>query len=378
MKFATRAIHEGSQPDSTTGAVIPPIYMTSTFKQHSPGNHQGYDYTRAGNPNFSMAEKQLASLENSRFATVFSSGLGALTAYLTTLQKGDHVIALNGLYGGTFRLLKRVFQKFGIELTFVSTDELDRLEEYFQKNTKLLLFETPTNPLLDIFDIAKLASQAKKHGVITLVDNTFATPFFQNPLDLGADVVWHSCTKYLGGHSDIIGGALMTNDEAMHQDLQFARMAIGVNPSPFDVWLLMRSIKTLSLRMLKHAQNAQIIAELLHSHPLVKQVYYPGLPDHPNHAIARRQMSGFGGIVSVEFNIPMEQIQKILASLKLFTLAESLGGVESLVNHPASMTHASIPREKRLSMGLRDEHVRFSIGIEDTQDLIEDLLSSMQ
>lgn len=373
MKFSTKAIHEGSIPDKTTGSVTPPIYLTSTFAQEAPGEHSGYEYTRAGNPNFTFAEKQLASLENARYATVFSSGLGALTAYLCTMKQGDHVIAFEGLYGGTFRLFHKIFAKFGLKFSLLSLKDLQSIEKMFQEKPQLLLFETPTNPLLDIVDIAEMTSKARAYGITTLVDNTFASPYFQNPLDLGADIVWHSCTKYLGGHSDVIGGAMMTNDKTIHDNLFSSRMAIGVNPSPFDVWLLMRSIKTLEVRMKAHEKNAKKVAEYLAQHRLIKKIHYPGLPSHPNHAIAKKQMRGFSGIVSAEFDLSIEETKELISSFRFFTLAESLGGVESLVNHPATMTHASIPPEERKRIGLSDGLIRFSVGIEDAEDLIEDL-----
>lgn len=373
MKFITKAIHVGNEPDPATGAIMPPIYMTSTFVQEAPGETKGYDYTRAGNPNFTIFEKVMAALEEGKYATVFSSGLGCLTGLISMLSSGDKVVAVNGVYGGTYRLFTKVFSRYGIDFSLITDPSPDALEVVLANKPKWLFFETPTNPLLDVFDITLMAKLAKKHGVLTIVDNTFATPYFQNPLTLGADVVWHSTTKYVGGHSDVIGGVAVTNDEKIKHSLDFARMAMGLNPSPFDVWLQTRGIKTLALRMEQHQRNALAIAKFLEKHPKVKKVFYPGLESHPGHAIAKKQMKGFGGMVSVEFNLSMEETKKLIASFKLFSLAESLGGVESLVCHPALMTHASIPATDRHRCGIADGLVRFSVGIEDTQDLIDDL-----
>lgn len=378
MKFATRAIHAGGEPDKETGAIMPPIYMTSTYIQEAPGENKGYDYTRAGNPNFTILEKSLAALEEAKYATVFSSGLGALTAMISTLSQGDSVVGVNGLYGGTYRLFNSVFSRFGIDFYTIPVPTPEALEKALSKNPKWLFFETPTNPLLEIFDIAALAKAAKKHGVMTIVDNTFATPYFQNPLKYGVDIVWHSTTKYAGGHSDIIGGVAMTNNEEIKKGLDFGRKALGLNPSPFDVWLITRSIKTLALRMEQHQKNAFAVARYLEAHPKVKKVYYPGLTNHPGHEIANKQMSGFGGMVSVEFNLSLEKTKKLISSFKLFALAESLGGVESLISHPATMTHASIPVVERRRSGITDGLVRISVGIEDSEDLIEDLTKALE
>ncbi|MCE5317731.1 MAG: PLP-dependent aspartate aminotransferase family protein [Parachlamydia sp.] len=370
MKFATKAIHAGSEPDPLTGAVMPPIYMTSTYVQEAPGINKGYDYTRANNPNFVRLEQQLAALEGAEHATVFSSGIGALSAMVTTLAQGDRVVALDGVYGGTWRLFNNVFNHFGVTFESHSSDDL---ENALKSNPKWLLFETPTNPLLEVFDIAHFVEMAHAHGALVIVDNTFASPYCQNPLSLGADVVWHSCTKYLGGHSDVIGGVVMTNLPELKEKLDFARKAIGVNPSPFDCWLITRGVKTLAVRMEQHQRNALAVAEFLEKHPKVKRVYYPGLPSHPQHAIAVKQMHGFSGMLSAEFHLSLEETKKLISSFKLFALAESLGGVESLVSHPAIMTHASIPAQERTRMGITDGLVRFSVGIEDASDLIEDL-----
>lgn len=375
MKFATKAIHAGNDPDPSTGAIMPPIYMTSTYVQEAPGVNKGYDYTRAGNPNFTILEKTLAALEDAQYATIFSSGLGALTGLISTLSQGDKVVAIDGLYGGTYRLFNSVFNRFGIVFRSITPSSAGDLENFLRaEKPKWLFFETPTNPLLDIFDIHTFAGVAKKLGIMTIVDNTFATPYFQNPLKMGVDVVWHSTTKYIGGHSDVIGGAAMTNNPKIKQELDFARKAIGLNPSPFDAWLLTRGVKTLAVRMEQHQRNAQILAEFLQNHPKVKKVYYPGLEKHPGHAIAKKQMHGFGGMLSVEFNLSLEETKKLISSLKYFALAESLGGVESLVCHPATMTHASIPPEERKRMGLSDGLVRFSVGIEDPEDLLTDFM----
>lgn len=374
MQFATKAVHVGNEPDPINGAIMPPIYMTTTYHQDIPGEAKaGYDYTRAGNPNFTVAEEVLASLEDASYATIFSSGLGALTALISTLSSGDSVLALNGLYGGSYRLFNSVFNRFGITFNSLAEPTATLLEQELAKRPKWLFFETPTNPLLNIFDISGLSNLAKQHGVLTIVDNTFATPYFQNPLKYGADVVWHSTTKYIGGHSDVVGGVVMTNSADFKEQMDFARKSIGLNPSPFDAWLLNRSVKTLALRMEQHQRNGLAVAGFLHQHPKVKKVYYPGLASHHGHLVANRQMSGFGGIVSVEFNLSLEETKKLIASFKLFALAESLGGVESLVCHPTSMTHASIPADERARYGISDGLIRFSVGIEDCEDLIEDL-----
>lgn len=370
MHFSTKAIHTGIKAEEETGALMPPIYMTSTYQQQAPGVTKGYDYTRAGNPNFTIVEKQLAALEEGIAATIFSSGLGALTALLSTLKQGDTVLAFEGLYGGTYRLLDKVFSNFGIHYHLVNESNV---EKNLSQKPALLLFETPNNPLLTIHDIAWLCQLAKKANVLSVVDNTFASPYFQRPLTLGADIVWESSTKYIGGHSDIIGGALITNSKMLKDKFDFARMALGLNPSPFDAWLLSRSIKTLPLRMQKHGENASKIAKYLETAPLVKKVYYPGLATHPKHDIAKKQMSGFSGIISVEFDLDLDKTKELISKFKIFALAESLGGIESLVCHPATMTHVSIPQNLRKQMGIQDNLVRFSIGLEDADDLINDL-----
>lgn len=373
MKFSTKAIHVGQIPDPGTGAIIPPIYMTSTYVQEAPGKHKGYDYTRAGNPNFTNLEQTIAALEEGKYATVFSSGLGATTGLISNLQKGDVVIAGNDLYAGTFRLFDQIFQNSGVSLLNIDTLNLEEVEKVLKQQPKMIFLESPTNPLLEISDLVAINKLAKKYKVLSVVDNTFATPYFQNPLNLGADLVLHSTTKYMGGHSDVIGGVVITNNKNLKEKMDFARMAMGLNPSPFDTWLISRGLKTLSVRMDKHAQNALSMAEFLETHHKVKKVYYPGLSSHPQHTLAKKQMRGFGGIVSVEFDLGLEQTKKLISSFQVFSLAESLGGVESLVDHPASMTHASIPKEETGRNGLSDGLVRFSVGIEDEDDLIEDL-----
>jgi cystathionine beta-lyase/cystathionine gamma-synthase len=378
VKFTTKTIHIGTGPDRETGAIMPPIYMTSTFLRMAPGEDSGYEYTRAHNPNFTILEKILASLEEGKYATVFSSGLGALTALIATLQPNDRVIAIDGVYGGTYRLFNTIFNKFGIVFQTLLPENLNELDQVLASKPKWLLFETPTNPLLEIFDIEALAAKARKQGVITVIDNTFASPYCQNPLKLGADVVWHSTTKYIGGHSDIIGGAVVTNNQSIKEHMDFNRKSLGLNPSPFDVWLITRGVKTLAVRMERHQKNAMEIAKFLQKHPKVQRVYYPGLENHKNHAIAKKQMRGFSGMVSAEFKMSLEEIKKMIQQFRYFYLAESLGGVESLVNHPATMTHASVPFIERQKIGLSDRLLRFSVGIEDGEDLLEDLQRTLQ
>ena len=373
MKFSTKAIHTGQKPDKETGAIIPPIYMTSTYVQEAPAQHKGYDYTRAGNPNFTNIEATLAALEDGKFATVFSSGLGGLSGILSMLKAGDTIVGTADMYGGSYRLINRIFINYGIFFKSIDTQNLKEVETALKEKPGLIFLETPTNPLLKISDIKAITDLAGKYGVLSVVDNTFATPYFQNPLNLGADMVLHSTTKFIGGHSDIIGGVVITNNADIKEKLDFGRMAIGLNPSPFDVWLGSRGIKTLAVRMERHGKNALALARFLEKHPKVKKVYYPGLESHPNHDIAMKQMRGFSGIVSVEFDFNLEDTKKLISNFKYFSLAESLGGVESLVDHPASMTHASIPKAEREEIGLTDGLVRFSVGIEDYEDLQNDI-----
>lgn len=357
MQFETQIIHAGQSSELTTGAVIPPIFMTSTYAQAEPGITQGYDYTRAGNPNFSALEQTLAAIEQGQHATVFSSGLGAITAVASTLVSGDVVLASADLYGGTYRLFQKVFNKFGVHLELVDTTALNNFTTALQLKPKLVLIESPTNPLLHVSNIEALAKLAKAAGATVVVDNTFATPYYQTPLTFGADLVLHSTTKYISGHSDIIGGAVITFSVDWKAKMDFARMALGLNPSPFDVWLTSRGLKTLALRMVRHTYNAQTIAVWLKQQPSVKQVHYPG----------------FSGVVSVEFNFTLSQTKGFLGALRLFTLAESLGGVESLIDHPASMTHASLSAEQQITNGINDGLVRISVGIEAIEDLLSDL-----
>lgn len=366
MKPSTIAVHVGNEPEENTGSVIPPIYQTSTFARPKDGE-QVYEYTRAGNPNFTRFEETMAALEGGKFATVFSSGLGAITASLTLLKGGDCVVTSGDLYGGTTRLLTKVFSNFNITVNFVqATDVEDWKKAMSDKNAKLCFIESPTNPLLQIADISKICDEAKKRRIISVVDNTFSTPIFQRPLSMGADIVLHSTTKYIGGHSDVIGGVTVTNDKGLKDKLDFARKAMGLNPSPFDVWLSARGVKTLPIRMEQHQKSAMAIAKWLASHPNVIQVIYPGLTTHPQHVLAREQMSGFGGMIAV-------RLKKDPSKLSLFARAESLGGVESLISHPASQTHASLSAEERLQRGISNDLWRLSVGIEDPSDLIEDL-----
>ncbi len=376
MKFSTQAIHQGQLPDPLTGAVIPPVYLTSTFKQKEPGKTSGYEYSRAGNPNFTNLEQTLASLEQGRYATVFSSGLGATTALAALWQQEDLILATSDLYGGTFRLFKQIFSRFGLKLKLFDPTK-PAIYNLACLKPKMMIIESPTNPLLKLADIKQLTSLARRHGILTVVDNTFATPYWQNPLTLGADIVLHSTTKYINGHSDVIGGVLITNNKNLKEQFDFLRMSLGLNPSPFDVWLIQRGVKTLALRLDRHQENAIRLARFLETHPLVKKIYYPGLKSHPQYKLALRQMKGFGGIISVEFKLSLKQIKKMISSLRIFTLAESLGGIESLIDHPASMTHASIPRSQRLCHGLSDGLLRISVGIEDTADLINDFKQAL-
>jgi len=374
MKFGTKAVHAGVEPDPTTGAIMTPIYQTSTYVQESPAKHKGYAYARGANPTRNTLQKSIAALENGKFGICFSSGMGATDAVIKLLSPGDEVITSNDLYGGSYRMFKRVFEKFGIKFHFIDLTTADNLIPYINKNTKLMWLETPSNPLMRIIDIGACVALAKKNSILVAVDNTFASPYLQNPLELGADIVMHSVTKYLGGHSDVIMGALVVNDEKLHQDLAFIANSCGAVPGPQDSFLVLRGIKTLHLRMERHCLNGRKIAEHLKAHPKIGKVYWPGFADHPNHAIAKKQMKDFGGMLS--FTLKKDSIEnatKLMESVKLFSLAESLGGVESLINHPASMTHASIPKEERLKNGLSDSLIRLSIGVEDSEDLIEDL-----
>jgi len=374
MKFGTKAVHAGVEPDPTTGAIMTPIYQTSTYVQASPGDHKGYEYSRTHNPTRDALQKSLAALENGKFGLCFSSGMGAIDSVVKLLQPGDEVVSTNDLYGGTYRIFTKVFQPLGINFKFVGMNDLKAVEDAITPKTRLIWVETPTNPMMSIIDIKAISAIAKKSNAILAVDNTFATPALQNPLDLGADLVMHSVTKYISGHSDVVMGALVTSDQVLHERLMFLQNSCGATPGPQDCFLVLRGIKTLHLRMERHCSNGIAVANYLKSNPKVEKVYWPGFEDHPNHAVAASQMSGFGGMISFTLKgDKMEDALRVLESLKLFALAESLGGVESLCGHPASMTHASIPAEERIKSGLKDTLIRLSVGIEDAEDLIEDL-----
>lgn len=373
MKFETRAIHVGQEPDAETGAVIPPIYATSTFAQIRPGETRGYDYTRSGNPSFTRLERTLASLEGGSHATVFASGMAAITAVLSTLSAGDLVLAEENVYGCTFRIFAQVFEKFGVSVRYVDFADPSRYGAIEESRPALVWLESPTNPMLKILDIAAISAEAAKAGAPVLVDNTFASPYFQRPLELGATLSLSSTTKYVNGHSDCLGGIVVTNDEAWQDRLVFAQKAVGLNPSPFDTWLVARGVKTLALRMRQHHESALKIAEHLEGLAGVRWVRHPFLASHPHASLARRQMSGGSGIVTLELDADLETTATFASGLRLFHLAESLGGVESLVDHPASMTHASIPRSERENVGIFDGLVRLSVGIEAVEDLIADL-----
>lgn len=374
MKFGTKAIHAGVEPDPTTGAVMTPIYQTSTYAQSSPGQHKGYEYSRTHNPTRTALQQNLAALENGKHGLCFSSGLAAIDAVIKMLKPGDEVISTNDLYGGSYRLFVKVFAEYGIKFHFISMDKPANIEPYINKNTKLIWVETPTNPLMNIIDIKGVAAIAKKAGALLCVDNTFATPYLQNPLDLGADIVMHSVTKYLGGHSDVVMGALIVNDDQLHERLAFLQNACGGTPGPQDCFLVLRGIKTLHLRMQRHCENGIGVAHYLANHAKVGKVYWPGFSDHPNHHIASLQMADFGGMISfVLQDDSLPAAIKVMEKFKIFTLAESLGGVESLCCHPASMTHASIPKAEREKTGLKDSLIRLSVGVEDLEDIIADL-----
>lgn len=374
MKFGTKAIHAGVKPDPSTGAIMTPIYQTSTYVQESPGVNKGYGYARGKNPTREALQEALASLENGKYCVAFSSGVAATDAVLKLLSPGDEVITGNDLYGGTYRLFTKIYEKFGIKFHFLDLTNTENIDPYLNSKTKLIWTETPTNPTMQIVDIEALAKKAKKSTVCLVVDNTFASPYLQNPLDLGADIVMHSVTKYLGGHSDVVMGALITNDPLLHEQLYFVLNSSGANPGPMDSFLVLRGLKTLHLRMERHCANGRRIAEHLKSHPKIEKIYWPGFPEHSGHDIAKRQMRDFGGMISIVLKNPsIEDTFRIASSFNIFSLAESLGGVESLVNHPATMTHASIPREEREKSGVVDNLLRLSVGVEDADDLIADL-----
>lgn len=374
MKFGTRAVHAGVTPDPSTGAIMTPIFQTSTYVQESPARHKGYAYARGANPTRDALQESIASLEGGQFGICFSSGMGATDAVIRLLAPGDEVITSTDLYGGSYRLFRKIYEKFGIRFHFIDLNHAENIVPYITGKTKLFWLETPTNPLMNIIDIAACVDIARENNIIVAVDNTFASPYLQNPLSLGADIVMHSVTKYLGGHSDVIMGALVTNDEQLHRDLAFIQNSCGAVPGPQDTFLVLRGIKTLHLRMERHCSNGRNVAEFLRSHPKVGKVYWPGFEEHPNHAIARKQMKDFGGMLSFTLkDDSKEKAFQLMETVELFSLAESLGGVESLINHPASMTHASIPQEDRIKSGLVDSLIRLSVGIEDIEDLLADL-----
>jgi cystathionine beta-lyase/cystathionine gamma-synthase len=374
MKLSTKLIHAGVEPDPSTGAIMTPIYQTSTYVQSAPGVHKGYEYARSQNPTRAALEAAIAQIENGRHGLCFSSGVAATDAVLRLLVPGDEVIAGNDMYGGTYRLFTKVFEKMGIRFHFVNMEDANAIRSFISAKTRLLWVETPTNPLMNIMDIAALAAIAKEKGILLCVDNTFASPYLQNPLDLGADITLHSATKYLGGHSDVIHGCIAMNSDELREKLYFIQKSVGAVPGPQDCFLVLRGLKTLHVRMDRHCSNGEVIAHFLRNHPKVGQVYWCGFEDHPGYAVAKKQMRGFGGMMSFTLrDDSLEAAKKVLSSTRLLALAESLGGVESLINHPASMTHASIPREERLKNGLTDSLIRLSIGIEDVDDIKADL-----
>ena len=378
MQFATKVLHAGVHPDPETGAIMTPIYQTSTYVQRSPGDHDGYEYSRTHNPTRTQLQDNLAALENGNWGLCFSSGMGAIDTIAKLLKPGDEVISTNDLYGGSYRIFTKVFENYGIKFHFTDLGNAENFAKLINPNTKMVWMETPTNPMLTIIDIEAITKVAKANNILSVVDNTFASPYLQNPLDLGADLVMHSVTKYINGHSDVVMGALVGKDELLHEKLAFLQNSCGAVPGPQDCFLVLRGIKTLHLRMERHCENGRKIAEFLRSHPKVDKVYWPGFTDHANHDIANKQMKDFGGMMS--FTLKSDSIadaHKFLSNTHLFSLAESLGGVESLCGHPASMTHASIPREERLNSGLVDSLIRLSVGIEDVNDLIEDLNNAL-
>ncbi len=374
MKQATKYIHAGAEPDPSTGAIMTPIYQTSTFVQDGPGKHKGYEYARTQNPTRHALQTALAAAENGKFALSFSSGMAATDAIIKLLVPGDEVLAAADMYGGTYRLFTKVFQKYGIQFHFVDMQDASSIEQHINKNTKLVWTETPTNPMMSVTDIAGVAAICKKHHVLMAVDNTFASPYLQNPLDLGADIVVHSATKYIGGHSDVVHGCIVVNDSGLRDQLAFIQNSCGAVPGPQDCFLVLRGLKTLHVRMQRHCENGEKIARWLRNNDKVDKVNWCGFEDHPNYTVAKKQMRGFGGMMSFTLkDDSIDAAMKVLSNTKLFSLAESLGGVESLIGHPATMTHASIPREERLKNGLTDSLIRLSVGIEDVDDLIEDL-----
>ncbi|MBZ9729928.1 PLP-dependent aspartate aminotransferase family protein [Salegentibacter sp. JZCK2] len=379
MKFNTKTIHGGQENiDPAYGSVMPPIYQTTTYSQSTPGGHKGFEYSRSGNPTRSALEKSLASIENGKFGLAFGSGLAAIDAVMKLFKPGDEIISTNNLYGGSYRLFTSIFENMGIKFHFIGMNEAGNIEKYINDNTKLLWVETPTNPMMNIIDIEAVSEIAKAHNLLLAVDNTFATPYLQQPLVLGADIVMHSATKYLGGHSDVVLGGLVVKDEKLAEKLYFIQKASGGICGPQDSFLVLRGIKTLHIRMQRHCENGEAVAKFLRIHPKVENVYWPGFEDHPNHDIAKKQMTGFGGMISFTTKEnTLESATSLVEKLKVFTLAESLGGVESLAGHPATMTHASIPKEERAKTGVVDSLIRLSVGIEDEEDLIEDLKQAL-
>ncbi len=377
MKFATKAIHAGQEPDPSTGAIMTPIFQTSTYAQAGLGEHKGYEYARTSNPTRTALETCIAALEDGQHGLAFASGMAAESAILSLLNAGDHIVSCDDLYGGTYRIFERIMRRYHVEASYVPVGDVAAYEKAIRPNTKLVWLETPTNPLLSLVDIQAVAALAHSRNLLVIVDNTFASPYFQQPLHLGADIVIHSTTKYINGHSDVIGGAIVTNNAEIYDAIKFYQNAAGGVPAPFDSWLTLRGIKTLAVRMRQHEQNAQAVARFLAEHPRVEKVYYPGLPSHPDHALAKRQMSGFGGMVSFQFKGVRADVDQVVRRFKVFTLAESLGGVESLVCHPASMTHGSIPQHIREARGLTETLLRLSVGIEDSEDLLADLQQAL-
>jgi len=375
--FSTKAIHAGQQPDPTTGAVMTPVYLTSTYVQDSIGKHKGYEYSRVSNPTRTALEENIAALENGKYGAAFASGMAAIDAIMYLLKPGDHIIMSHNVYGGTYRAAKFVYENYGLEFTFVDTTEIKNIERAYTKNTKMLFIETPTNPTMEITDLERAGKFAKKKKLTSVVDNTFATPYLQQPLEYGIDIVVHSATKYLNGHSDMLGGLVVTNDPSINESIRFTQKAIGGILSPFDAWLCLRGTKTLAVRMDRHNANAQQVAEFLATHKAVKKVFFPGLPDHPQHTLAKKQMKGFGGMIAFDVG-SLRQANKILKKVKVCSLAESLGGVETLISHPATMTHASVPKKEREASGVTAGLVRISVGIEDAEDIIADLAHALQ
>ena len=378
MKFSTKAIHAGQDPDPATGSVTVPLYLTSTYQQSAPGREGEYVYSRTSNPTRKALEKNLAVLEDGRYGLAFSSGMAATTTVLMLLRKGDHVIAGDDIYGGTYRLFEQVLRDYGLQFTYVDTRNPDKVENGLRKNTRMIWIETPTNPLMQIIDIRRISRISKRARALLVVDNTFMSPYFQNPLKHGADIAVHSTTKYLGSHSDLIGGATVTSDQDTQKRLMFLQNAVGAVPGPMDCWLILRGVKTLAVRMDRHNENARVVSEYLQKQPKVDRLYYPGLPDHPQRDIVQRQMRGHGGMLSFELKSSFNDCKRFLQKLRIFTLAESLGGVESLIEHPASMTHASIPSQKRIEKGIKDNLLRVSVGIEDADDLVADLATGFK